>query len=170
MVTIRKCNLADINDLQKSIRETFADTFGPENNPQNVEEYLDASYNLDQLEGELSDPHSEFFFAFVDDQLAGYLKINTGTAQTEKMGSNAFEIQRIYIKKAFKRQGIGSKLMDKAFAIAKEKQCSPVWLGVWEHNLPAQALYQKFGFKQTGDHVFTLGESRQRDLIMSKEI
>ena len=169
-IVIRKCTLADLSELQQISRETFADTFGPENSPANVNQYLDESYNLDRLKQELTDADSDFFFALVDGQVAGYLKVNVGNAQTEAMGNHALEVQRIYIKPAFKRQGIGSKLMAQALAVAKDNHRSTVWLGVWEHNLLAQQLYQKFGFKQTGDHVFTLGESRQRDLIMSRTI
>lgn len=169
-IVIRKCTLADIGELQQISRETFADTFGSENSSENLNQYLDESYRLDRLTQEFKNPNSAFFFALADGQLAGYLKVNVLDAQTESMGPQALEIQRIYIKRAFKRQGIGSKLMTKALAVAKAKQRSTVWLGVWEHNLPAQHLYRKFDFKQTGDHVFTLGESRQRDLIMTRTL
>ncbi|GAD16085.1 N-acetyltransferase GCN5 [Lentilactobacillus otakiensis DSM 19908 = JCM 15040] len=169
-IIVRKCTPADIIDLQQISGETFRDTFGPVNSSENVEKYIKESYSFDRLTQEINNPDSDFYFALANGKIAGYLKVNVGDAQTEDTGPTSFEIQRIYVRKAFKRHGIGSKMMDKALTIAKEKHCSPVWLGVWEHNFPAQALYQKFGFKQTGDHAFILGKSRQRDLIMSKKI
>lgn len=169
-ITIRKCTLADIPALQAISRETFADTFGSENSPEDLANYLDESYSQAQLKQELQDPNSEFYFAYDDDQLAAYLKVNVGDSQTEEMGKNAFEIQRIYVLPQFKRRHIGSQLMTKALELARQHHSSTVWLGVWEYNLPAQGMYKHFGFKQTGDRVFTLGESRQRDLIMTKTL
>ncbi|MSE22138.1 GNAT family N-acetyltransferase, partial [Lactobacillus parabuchneri] len=96
-ITIRKCTLADIPALQAISRETFADTFGSENSPEDLANYLDESYSQAQLKQELQDPNSEFYFAYDDDQLAAYLKVNVGDSQTEEMGKNAFEIQRIYV-------------------------------------------------------------------------
>ena len=47
-----------------------------------------------------------------------YLKLNIGNAQTEKCLDNALEIQRIYILKSAKGQGIGSAFMQIAIWLA----------------------------------------------------
>ena len=52
----------------------------------------------------------------------GYLKLNIGNAQTEKCLDNALEIQRIYILKSAKGQGIGSAFMQIAENFASEKK------------------------------------------------
>ncbi|GAF36898.1 GNAT family N-acetyltransferase [Lentilactobacillus farraginis] len=169
-VLLRECTLADVGALQQISRETFTDTFGDANQQADLDRYLTKAYNTDQLTKELSDPESAFFFIYMDDQLAGYLKVNFGNNQTEQYGTDKLEVQRIYIRPSFKHLGLGTHLMNKAFEIARRVSKHRIWLGVWEHNESAKKFYQKLGFVQVGEHVFTLGSSRQRDLIMAKDI
>ena len=56
----------------------------------------------------------------------------------------------IVVRKDKRKEGIGSKLLNKIFEIAKEKNAQTITLEVNEKNLPAIRLYQKFGFEQTG--------------------
>nr|WP_243720581.1 GNAT family N-acetyltransferase [Macrococcus goetzii] len=63
---------------------------------------------------QLNDPHSEFYFALIKEQVAGYLKINTNASQTENITDNSLEIDRIYVDKNFQKQGIGKHLYEKA--------------------------------------------------------
>lgn len=59
-------------------------------------------------------------------------------------------IMNIVVRKDKRKEGIGSKLLNKIFEIAKEKNAQTITLEVNEKNLPAIRLYQKFGFEQTG--------------------
>lgn len=102
--TIKKCTTADLATLQKLSIETYTDTFGEFNTPENLQAYLNEAYNDKILTNELANPNSEFYFVYIDENLAGYLKINTLDAQSEKMPDNFLEIQRIYIRKLYKRQ------------------------------------------------------------------
>lgn len=169
-IQIRKSRKDDVAELQKISRETFRDTFEPYNSQADIENYLQRAYNEATLERELSDEHSEFYFLYDEEEFAGYLKVNIGAAQTEAMGADAMEIQRIYIRKQFKHRGFGTVLFELAFRLAKQKQKSRVWLGVWEKNYPALAFYRKMGFQEAGDHTFLMGQHPQRDLIMVKEL
>lgn len=44
------------------------------------------------------------------------------------------------------------------------------FLGVWEHNLKALPIYERYGFQTFGKHVFTLGDDPQTDLLMGRKI
>jgi hypothetical protein len=44
------------------------------------------------------------------------------------------------------------------------------WLGIWERNPRALASYQKWGFEVVADHIFTVGNDPQRDLIMRRAL
>ncbi|MDT2596444.1 N-acetyltransferase [Enterococcus dongliensis] len=168
--TIYPCTHKDLPELQKISIETFKDTFAAENDPNDLTTYLSNAYGLVKLEKELSTPDSRFFFIYLEDQLAGYLKLNTNKAQTEMSDKNGLEIERIYIRKHFKRQGLGRQLLDFAFAIADQEKREQIWLGVWEHNQNALRFYQTFGFVQVGSHDFYVGDDQQTDLIMAKEL
>lgn len=168
--TIKECTLEDIHELQKISRGTFTETFEEHNSPEHLSAYLEKAYNLNQLESELANPSSQFFFIYSNHEVAGYLKINTGEAQTEAMDSDSLEIERIYVKKKFHKHGLGKRLMDEAFAIAAREKKSKIWLGVWEANDNAIAFYGKKGFVQQGSHSFFMGDDEQVDLIMVKTL
>ncbi|MBM7694172.1 ribosomal protein S18 acetylase RimI-like enzyme [Peribacillus deserti] len=169
-INVKKCTLEDLHTLQEISYETFNDTFKHQNSPENMNAYLEKAFNLKQIEKELSERSSAFYFAYLNDELAGYLKVNVDEAQTEEMGGDSLEIERIYIKQKFQRQGLGRYLINKAVEIAIEQKKKNIWLGVWEMNENAIAAYKRLGFVQTGAHSFYMGDEKQTDFILTKAI
>jgi len=165
---IKKCTLEDSRELQEISVDTFNETFKDQNSPEQINTYLEREFNLQQLEKQLANRSSQFFFVYVNDEVAGYLKVNTDDAQSEKMGDESLEIERIYVKRKYQKHGLGKNLLNKAVEIAIEHKKKKIWLGVWEENEDAIAFYQKKGFVQTGAHSFYMGEEEQVDLIMTK--
>ncbi|NPC90749.1 GNAT family N-acetyltransferase [Bacillus sp. WMMC1349] len=169
-IKLKKCTLEDLRKLQDISYETFKETFKHQNSPESINAYLEKAFNLKQLERELSDAFSQFFFVYFDHEVVGYLKVNTNDAQSEKMGDELLEIERIYIKNKFQKHGLGKSLLNKAVEIAQEHNKKKIWLGVWEKNENAIAFYKKTGFIQTGAHSFYLGDEEQIDYIMTKTL
>lgn len=116
----------------------------------------------------MQNSNSEFYFLYFQNELAGYLKINIGKAQTELQNESALEIERIYVLQQFQGKQLGQALMQKAIDIAKQKKCTYLWLGVWEKNTKAISFYLKQGFVQFDRHVFKLGNDIQNDILMKK--
>ena len=169
-VEVVKIGIEELEPLRDIAIKTFDETFAHCNTPENMQLYFDESLNREQLTKELTTPGAEFFFAKCDGKIAGYLKTCVGEAQTDPMGDDAFQIERIYILKEFQRRGIGRILLTKALSMAKEYKKKFAWLGVWEYNDKALAFYKSFGFTQTGAHTFTLGDDPQTDLIFKLDI
>jgi diamine N-acetyltransferase len=169
-IRIEKCTIQDTGLLQDIGIETFQDTFKDQNSPENMKAYLDRAYRTEQLEKELTNTSSEFYFIYSQNEAAGYLKVNTNDAQTETMGQDSLEIERIYIRKKFHKQGLGKYLINKAIEMAVERKKKTVWLGVWEKNENAIAFYSKMGFIQTGSHSFHMGDEEQTDFILTKTL
>jgi diamine N-acetyltransferase len=169
-INFKQCNLDDIQELQEISYETFNDTFKDQNSPENMTAYLEKAFTLEQLEKELSNPSSQFFFVNINNEVAGYLKVNIDDAQSEEMGNESLEIERIYIKTKFQKHGLGKYLFNKAIEIAMECSKRKIWLGVWEKNENALAFYKKMGFVQTGAHSFYMGDEQQTDFIMIKNL
>lgn len=169
-INIKKCTLEDLGLLQEISVETFKETFKNQNSPENMKAYLEKAFNLKQLEEELSNISSEFYFIYSNKEIAGYLKINTNNAQTEIMGNDSLEIERIYIRKKFHKQGLGKYLINKAIEISIKRNKEKIWLGVWEKNENAITFYKRMEFVQTGAHSFYLGDEEQIDFIMTKTL
>ena len=161
---LERCTESDIEALRAISMETFVEAFGEQNTTEDMEQYLRTTLSQGALLAELQTAGSEFYLAIVDGMVAGYLKINTGSAQNEAMGERALEVERIYT--TCKGQGLGALMMNHAIAIAHERELNTVWLGVWEHNGPALGFYRHLGFEQFGEHSFMLGSDLQTDLLM----
>ncbi|MCT4457811.1 N-acetyltransferase [Lactiplantibacillus paraplantarum] len=169
-IMTRRLTTADVTQLQQISIETFKDTFGSQNTAENMAAYLQDAYNVPKLVAELAEPESQFYFVERSGESLGYLKLNTGQAQSEAMGPNALEVERIYIRQAFQHQGLGNQFMAQAIQIAQAAEKQKIWLGVWEHNEPAKSFYTKWGFEQFGAHDFVMGDDRQTDLLMIKSL
>ena len=167
---IRKINIDDLETLRYLSIQTFKETFEEVNTEEDMQKYLDENLSLERLKSELENLDSEFYFIENENKNLGYLKLNFENAQTEKVEENYFEIERIYVLKAFLGQKIGQILFDKAIEIGREKNLEYVWLGVWEENHRAIKFYKKNGFEIFGKHDFVLGEDVQTDLLMKMKI
>ena len=167
---IRKINIDDLEALRNLSIQTFKETFEEVNTEEDMQKYLDENLSIKKLKSELEKPNSEFYFAENNGEILGYLKLNFKDAQTEKLEENHFEIERIYVLKAFLGQKIGQILYDKAIEIGREKNLEYVWLGVWEENHRAIRFYEKNDFEIFGKHDFVLGEDVQTDLLMKMKI
>ncbi|ASA24899.1 GNAT family N-acetyltransferase [Paenibacillus donghaensis] len=169
-ININKCTFEDIGLLQEISIETFNETFKNQNSPENMKAYLNRAFNLKQLEKELSNISSDFYFIYSNEEVAGYLKVNTNDAQSEIMDNDSLEIERIYIRNKFHKQGLGKYLINKAIEIAIERNKEKIWLGVWEKNESAITFYKKMEFVQTEAHSFYMGDEEQIDFIMTKTL
>lgn len=167
---IKRVTLADMSNLQKISRETFKATFDPFTKPADMARFLRADYATDKLTKEINNPDSRFFFLMVKERVAGYLKVNVGTAQTESLWPNALEVERIYLRRQYQHQGLGLVLIKLAEKIAHADGKDWMWLGVYEHNLPAQKFYARDGFKRVSQHVFQVGSDPQIDYLLVKKL
>jgi ribosomal protein S18 acetylase RimI-like enzyme len=165
-ISIIKAELQDIQKLQKIGRQTFFETFSESNSEENMQKYLDEGFSIEKLTTELTDTNTEFYFAVLDAEVIGYLKLNFGESQTELKDNKALEIERIYVSKEFHGKSVGQLLYDKAIEVAKHKNADYVWLGVWEENPRAISFYKKNGFVEFDKHIFKLGDDEQIDIMM----
>ena len=169
-ITLKKAILNDIEQLQKIGRETFSETFSSSNTEENMKQYLDQKFSIEQLTDEINNENSEFYLALSETTVVGYLKINFGASQTELKDEKALEIERIYVLKEFHGKKVGQILYEKAIEIAKEKNSDYVWLGVWEENARAISFYKKNGFVEFDKHIFRLGDDEQTDIMMALKL
>ena len=58
-----------------------------------------------------------------------------------------FDIEAIGIGEEYRRKGYGTELLNYLKDLAKELECTDMYLTVNEENIPAIKIYEKFGFK-----------------------
>ena len=165
-ILITKTNTNQVHQLQEIGKKTFHETFAEFNSEENMKTYLEKEFAIENLQAQLNNKDSAFYFATLDDNIIGYLKINFGPSQTELKDNASLEIERIYVRKEFHGKKVGQLLYDKIIEIAKEKKVDYIWLGVWEENKKALHFYTKNGFEVFDKHIFKLGNDEQTDLMM----
>ena len=170
LLTIAPVDTDQISILQEISISTFRDSFARFNTEANMTHYMSRAFSQEKLLEEILNPNSTFYFAHLEDQLGGYMKLNTGLAQSDLSDQNALEVERIYVGSGFQGNGFGSQLMHFAMDKAKQLNKDFIWLGVWEHNTKAISFYEKIGFYQFDSHPFMLGDDRQIDLLYRLDI
>ena len=165
-LSIYQIGIDHLHSLREIAIRTFDETFASTNSRENMEDYNARCFNDQVLKKELQDPESWWYFIEYEHELAGYLKVNVGKAQTELQEEDGFEVERIYVLKDFYGQGVGAALMEHAIQIGRKLGKKYLWLGVHEKNYRALGFYAKFGFREFDDHIFMMGKEPQRDLLM----
>ena len=167
---IRYATAADNILLAELGAETFAESFGADNTPENMTAYLAASFSPKKQARELADEASRFVIIELDGTAVGYAKLSFGYAPVVVVGQKPMEIVRIYARKEWIGRGVGAQLMAASLREAESAGCDVVWLGVWEHNPRAIAFYRKWGFEQVGTQIFHLGSDVQNDWVMARQV
>lgn len=167
---IRYGNINDATMLSELGAKTFYDTFASDNTPENIDAYIRKSFSTEIQINELADGNIIFLIAELENGPIGYAKLKLDSKDESVAGTKVIEIERIYSLQEYIGKGIGKALMQAAIDEAKQRGCNSIWLGVWEKNPRAINFYKKWGFREVGSHIFTVGGDLQQDLILELRI
>lgn len=175
IVPVREAEIAALRDISE---ETFIEAFASANDPVHFKTYIDKAFTLAQISREWDMDGSQFYFAKLGHDIAGYLKLNSGLAQTDHDVAlhlktdlkNTMEIERIYLRGEYHGQGFGKALMEKSTDLALKSGQNWLWLGVWDENKHAIEFYSRQGFEPFSQHDFYMGDDLQRDILMKKRL
>jgi len=167
---VRKAVSADAVLISVLAATTFYEAYFEQDDPHDLAEYIESSFNLTQIKAELADPRFAFFMAFRGKDAVGYAKLRDAEIHVSVESKNAIELQRIYILERVYGTGVGEHLLEHCIAEARKLAKDTFWLGVWEENKRAQKFYAKRGFRQTGTLQFPYGDSYGINLVMQIDI
>jgi ribosomal protein S18 acetylase RimI-like enzyme len=169
-MNIRYGRLDDAERLSKLEARTFYDTFARDNTPENMEAYLKSSFSPEIQSRELSEPEVIFLIAESEEIPIGYAQLILNSRDEAIKGKKPLEIRRIYASQEYLGKGVGKELMQTTIQEAKRHNCDCIWLGVWEKNQRAIEFYKKWGFREVGSHIFTVGNDPQNDFVMELDL
>ncbi|MBB6022334.1 ribosomal protein S18 acetylase RimI-like enzyme [Paenibacillus sp. JGP012] len=121
-IQMMRVSFGDLPRLQELSIQTFNDTFKEQNSSENMNSYLEKAFNLQQLEKEINNNSSEFYFIRFNEEIAGYIKLNINDSQSENMGNDSLEVERIYVQRHFQKYGLGKYMLNEAIKIASEQE------------------------------------------------
>lgn len=103
---------------------------------------FDDFWNTSTLKQELENTNSHYFVAIKNNTILGFAGIWKAVDE--------YHITDIVVRKDYRMQGIGSKLLEKLIEISKLEKVTSITLEVNENNLYARKLYDKYGFQTLG--------------------
>lgn len=169
-IIIRRGQADDAVLLAELGARTFSETFADDNSSENMAAYLAVAFNPAQQTAELADPHSSFQIADANGVAVGYAMLRSGNVPEHVTGIKPIELVRLYVSHESLGSGVGAALMQACIDDAQQTGHDALWLGVWEHNIRAQAFYRKWNFVKVGTHVFKLGDDPQTDFLMQRNV
>ncbi len=169
-LTVRYATNEDAVLIADISRQTFYETFAPENRKEDMDKFLSEQFTRGKLIMEVANMENIFLLAYSGDVVAGYAKLREAIQPKKLQNVKTLEIARIYAMTSMIGKGIGHLLMQTSISIAKEKGKEIIWLGVWEKNIRAIDFYKKWGFEKFDASDFLLGDEVQCDLLMKKEL
>ena len=89
---------------------------------------------------------SQLFIAVDDNEIVGYIYVKIITTSDSSDIYTEASISGIYVKDNFRKQGIGTKLINEAKKWCINKGVTYLKLNVLEGNIAALNLYKKLGF------------------------
>jgi ribosomal protein S18 acetylase RimI-like enzyme len=174
-VTVRRATLADAADLSRIAATTFRETFEADNTPEDLSQYLAASFTTERQAAEIIDPAGLVLLAQRRDEsgdmeTVGYAHLVFGLVPPTVQGPAPIELKRLYVVRAWHGQRVAQVLMDAALGAARGLGARTLWLGVWERNARAVAFYARYGFARVGEHTFMLGGDAQTDWLLVRSL
>lgn len=124
-IKIEKMTLSDLDEISSILTIDFDDFW---------------SENI--LRTELENSFSKYIVAKIDTEIVGFAGVIDTVDQ--------LEITNIVVRKSYRKQGIGNKLLEALIDKAKENNKKEMILEVNNKNLVAKKLYEKKGFKNIG--------------------
>jgi ribosomal protein S18 acetylase RimI-like enzyme len=169
-MNIRYGTTKDAKMLAELGARTFYDTFAKDNTPENIDAYLKKSFSPEIQFNELSQPDIIFLIAEFEDMPIGYAQLMINSKDESIRSTQPLEIRRIYASQEYLGKGVGKELMQAITSEAKLRGCDCIWLGVWEKNQRAIDFYEKWGFREVGTHIFSVGDDPQNDFVMELDL
>ena len=158
---ISDASVEDAEELSALAIRTYVDTWGTEFEPDDLAWHLERTISPERWREYLG--RDCVLWARVDGRPVGFVQFGPADTPGEML------LDRLYVDGTFQGQGIGSELLRRALADPQMDAAEAVRIDVWQDNLGALRLYEKFGFRHEGGRepfVLQSGEVDGYDLIL----
>ena len=115
--------------------------------------YLNKFYGYENLQKELSEKDSEYYFVVFKSQYVGILKIHFDKPlEGYKRQSNVY-LHRIFLGYEAQGKGVGKALFDWIEKKTKAKDRTSIWLKAMDTQQQALRFYTKLGYENVGKTI-----------------
>lgn len=169
-VTVRAATPDDALFLAELGARTFEDGYRDLMDPAPLAAFAAEAFGPEQQAAELADPTVHVAIAEVDGVGVGYVHVVETAPDIPIVSSRPVAMERLYVDRAAQGSGVGRALFAWAIDAARRLGADVLWLGVWERNERAIAIYERWGFVTVGEVPFPIGAEIHRDLLMARPL
>jgi len=108
--------------------------------------YVRTRFNARKLRKEIADENALFYFACLDGERVGFLKLNIHKSYPGLEGKECLELERIYLTRAGQGKGVGKALVKFTLDYARKIGKEAVFLKAMDTS-DAVGFYEKMGFR-----------------------
>ena len=145
---IREVKREEIPECVSLIKKAFltvADEFGF--TEENAPRFTAFATTEERLMWHMDGEHRPMYVFEDDGVLCGYYSLLI-------QENNECELNNVAVLPDYRHKGIGKKLIDHAFSMAKELGCNVMNIGIVEENVMLREWYEKAGAIHVGTHKF----------------
>jgi len=162
-INIRNWTKEDFPIVKEILLTTWKDSYSfiPD---KDIKIHFENFYCKDCLIEMINDPYTIGTLAEANSVPVGWMKL------FEDHINKKLYVSSLYILPEYQGYGIGHKLLEESYKIAREKHFSKVWLGVMKQNVKSLEWYKKLGFIFDEEEPFQMGFTEVMHLIGYKVI
>ncbi len=162
-INIRNWTKEDFPIVKEILLTTWKDAYSfiPD---KDIKIHFENFYSKDCLIEMMDDPYTRGILAEANSVPVGWMKL------FEDHINKKLYVSSLYILPEYQGFGIGKKLLNEAYSIAKGKHFPKVWLGVMKQNVKSLEWYQNLGFIFDEEEPFQMGSTEVIHLIGYKII
>lgn len=150
---IRFATLADLSQVAHIARITWDVTYRDTIAPENRLEFLERSYQVENLAGSINATGHWFYVAELQGKVIGFGHF----LQRYHPSQPRAELVRLYVLPEYQHAGIGTAILKSGFAALAQAKIGQCFVSVQGTNAPARHFYEKHGFVFHRNHGQFLG-------------
>lgn len=171
IIELRRATPADRDLLAQAGRTCFIETFGHLYRPEDLAAFLGTAHAPEAWQRTLADPALATWIAVgAAGFVAGYAVAGPCKLPVAGREPLAGELRQLYLRAGYQRRGLGTQLLETALAWLEAAGHEPLYIGVWSENFGARRLYARHGFQPVGEYLFPVGQHRDREFILKRQI
>ena len=163
-INIRTWQKSDFPIVRKILLDTWLDTYSSFIPVEDINGYLESTYNEEKLKLILENQDSPGFIIESGIKPLGFMRISI--SKTE----NRFYISSLYVLPEYQGLGLGKSLLSKAVEEAAVRGYTNIYLGVMKQNVKSLKWYKNHGFIFNEELPFQMGNTSVPHLIGQMQI
>ncbi len=138
--------------------------------PEDLAKYIAAELTPERFLALIENQNTEIWLAEAADGVCGYAVLAQPSFHPKIDAVAPAELRKLYVAPAYHGTGVAHTLMRQAIASLESRHLEVLWLSTYSENPRAVAFYKRCGFYIVGTQDFLVGNDRQKDFVMRRDL